>query len=212
MPSRSSLVKPAPSTTVSTQMTQSDPKRRRSKSKVNQDEQLRRSLLAASRRKSASELKQLDIANIEEQVRSKREEGLEVFYSTEKGNSVRATKKFGKGHFICEYSGELLSHKEGKARERRYDEEPEKHGSYMYFFQYEDIPYCLDCTVDNGRLGRLLNHSKKNPNIKAHAISVRGRPSLIFKALRDIQPGEELCFDYGDRTRGSIEGNPWLLQ
>lgn len=73
--------------------------------------------------------------------------------------------------------------------------------------------YCsLDCTEDNGRLGRLLNHSKKSPNVQTSAIGVQGRPCLIFKALRDVEPGEELCYDYGDRSQRHIELFPWLAQ
>ncbi len=43
-----------------------------------------------------------------------------------------------------------------------------------------------------------LNHSKKQPNVSAQCIFDEEGPHILFSALRDIQPGEELRYDYGD--------------
>jgi SET domain len=49
---------------------------------------------------------------------------------------------------------------------------------------------------------RFLNHAsslgKNNLNPKSIHESYNGQPRVWFIANRNIEPGEELCFDYGD--------------
>lgn len=59
-------------------------------------------------------------------------------------------------------------------------------------------------------LGRLINHSKKNSNCQPKVIVVRDQPRLILVALRNIEIGEELFYDYGERRKDIIEAFPWL--
>ena len=47
-----------------------------------------------------------------------------------------ATKVFGKGELLCEYSGELISHAEALKRESTYEKDPSI-GCYLYFFQHK---------------------------------------------------------------------------
>ena len=54
-----------------------------------------------------------------------------------KGRGVVSTRRFMRGELICEYSGELISHKEAKAREERYYSTDESIGCYMYYFEYK---------------------------------------------------------------------------
>ena len=68
----------------------------------------------------------------------------------------------------------------------------------------------MDATRDNGRFGRLLNHSKTVPNVTTKLLEVAGQPYLCLVAARDIQPGEELEYDYGERSKAAIESHPWL--
>lgn len=71
------------------------------------------------------------------------------------------------------------------------------------------LPASVDATRETNRLGRLINHSKcGNCQTKLHDID--GVPHLILIASRDIEAGEELLYDYGDRSRASIEAYPWL--
>ena len=67
----------------------------------------------------------------------------------------------------------------------------------------------MDATAESGKLGRLLNHSKAG-NCKTRVVGVGDRPYLILVAARDIKEGEELQYDYGDRSKSSIESHPWL--
>ena len=53
-----------------------------------------------------------------------------------KGRGVVSTRPFSKDELVCEYSGELISHKVAKRREARYSMDP-KIGCYMYYFQFK---------------------------------------------------------------------------
>lgn len=71
------------------------------------------------------------------------------------------------------------------------------------------VHYSIDATKESGRLGRLVNHSKcGNCQTRLHAIGET--PHLILVASRDIKAGEELLYDYGDRSKESITAHPWL--
>lgn len=77
--------------------------------------------------------------------------------------------------------------------------------AYFYLLFFSSI----DATKESDRLGRLVNHSKKG-NLKTRAFLVKESPHLVLFADRDIQPGEELSYDYGDRRKTVLESHPWL--
>ena len=62
----------------------------------------------------------------------------------------------------------------------------------------------------NVRVGRLINHSKKRSNCSAIVVEYKDKPKIVIKAKRKIFEGEELCYDYGDRSKQSIQNYPWL--
>ena len=68
----------------------------------------------------------------------------------------------------------------------------------------------MDATHDDGRLGRLVNHSSRSPNVKTTIVEVDDNPHLILTAAKDIK-AKELLYDYGDRSEDSNESHPWLL-
>lgn len=70
--------------------------------------------------------------------------------------------------------------------------------------------FSVDATKDNGRMGRLLNHSKTQANVFTKLLEVKDQPYLCLMAARDIRPGEELQYDYGERSKAAIESHPWL--
>ena len=125
------------------------------------------------------------------------------------GRGVYATSDIGKGNFVVEYAGDLVTLEEAKRREQKYGMDP-KAGSYMYYFRTDKKSYCLDATAETGRLGRLVNHSKKNANLKPKVHMLANKPHIIMLASRDIKAGEELLFDYGDTSKASLVQNPWL--
>lgn len=80
---------------------------------------------------------------------------------------------------------------------------------YQFNPLWPSLPSSVDATRETNRLGRLINHSKcGNCQTKLHDID--GVPHLILIASRDIAAGEELLYDYGDRSKASIEAHPWL--
>ncbi|KAF6726124.1 N-lysine methyltransferase SETD8-A [Oryzias melastigma] len=161
-----------------------------------------------SSRKSKTELKCERKKLIDELIIKGIEEGMEVQYIEGKGRAVFATRCFQKGDYVVEYHGDLLQITDAKKREAEYAENPAT-GCYMYYFQYLCKTYCVDATKETGRMGRLINHSKTgNCQTKLHDIN--GTPHLILVASRDIDKGEELLYDYGDRSKASIAAHPWL--
>ncbi len=70
--------------------------------------------------------------------------------------------------------------------------------------------FSVDATAESGRLGRLLNHSKANANCCTKVVGIGNRPYLILVAARDVDVGEELLYDYGDRDKATLQAHPWL--
>ncbi|XP_025053947.1 N-lysine methyltransferase KMT5A isoform X2 [Alligator sinensis] len=161
-----------------------------------------------SSRKSKTELQTEEKKRIDELITNGKEEGMKIDFIDGKGRGVIATKHFNRGEFVVEYHGDLIEITDAKKREAVYAQDPST-GCYMYYFQYLSKTYCVDATKETNRLGRLINHSKcGNCQTKLHDID--GVPHLILIASRDIKVGEELLYDYGDRSKASIEAHPWL--
>ncbi|PRD26481.1 UNVERIFIED_CONTAM: pr-set7 [Trichonephila clavipes] len=115
----------------------------------------------------------------------------------DKGRGVVTCKALKRGEFVLEYYGELIDYEEALRRET------------IYSMKENTGCYIIDATKESGRLGRLINHSKKG-NLKTQSIYLKENPHLAFFACRDIEPGEELCYDYGDRSKQALKSHPWL--
>jgi histone-lysine N-methyltransferase SETD8 len=164
-----------------------------------------------SSRKCKSDLDKEKRMNIESAIKNMREDGLEIQNIENKGRGIFATKHFMRGDFVCEYAGEMISYQDAKKREEKYAADPSI-GCYMFFFEYKSKSYCIDATSESGRLGRLLNHSKTEFNCMTKLFEINSKPHLILVAARDIKPGEEMTYDYGDRNKDSLESHPWLAE
>ncbi|XP_077353025.1 N-lysine methyltransferase KMT5A-A [Festucalex cinctus] len=161
-----------------------------------------------SSRKSKTELKCEQKHLIDHLITNGIEEGMQVRHMEGKGRAVFAARGFRKGEYVVEYHGDLLEMADAKKREAEYAQNPET-GCYMYYFQYLCKAYCVDATKETDRLGRLINHSKSG-NLQTKLHDVDGAPHLILVASRDIDEGDELLYDYGDRSKASIAAHPWL--
>ncbi|XP_077318044.1 N-lysine methyltransferase KMT5A isoform X2 [Lithobates pipiens] len=159
-------------------------------------------------RKNKTEIELEEKKRIDDLITSGKEEGMKIDIITGKGRGVIATQNFRRGEYVVEYHGDLIEITDAKKREAAYAEDTST-GCYMYYFQYLNKTYCVDATKETNRLGRLINHSKSgNCHTKLH--NINDVPHLILVASRDIKAGEELLYDYGDRSRSSIEAHPWL--
>ncbi|XP_034752063.1 N-lysine methyltransferase KMT5A-A [Etheostoma cragini] len=161
-----------------------------------------------SSRKSKTEIECEEKKLIDDLITKGIEEGMEVRHIEGKGRAVFATRCFQKGEYVVEYHGDLLQITDAKKREAEYAQNPAT-GCYMYYFQHLCKTYCVDATKESGRMGRLINHSK-NGNCQTKLHDINGVPHLILVASRDIDGGEELLYDYGDRSKASIAAHPWL--
>ncbi|XP_046353691.2 N-lysine methyltransferase KMT5A-like [Haliotis rufescens] len=161
-----------------------------------------------SGRRCLSSLKKEQTEEVEKKILSHCEEGLKVVNFEGKGRGVMATRSFFKGEFVVEYAGDLINIGEAKEKEKYYSGNP-KVGCYMYYFIHKNKHFCVDATAESGKLGRLINHSR-NGNCQPKVIEIKKLPYLTLVASREISEGEELLYDYGDRSKSSVESHPWL--
>jgi hypothetical protein len=94
-------------------------------------------------------------------------------------------------HIIIEYTGEAISHEEDKIRETR-DKEEGKVLTYRFKLDERTV---IDAAACEGNESRYINHSCR-PNSGARTIYLNGRRRLFFYALRDIDVGQEITYDY----------------
>uniref|UniRef100_A0A1B0GNZ4 [histone H4]-lysine(20) N-methyltransferase n=1 Tax=Phlebotomus papatasi TaxID=29031 RepID=A0A1B0GNZ4_PHLPP len=161
-----------------------------------------------SARKTKKEVQKEEQRAIEQAIAEGRQRGLAVKLFKEKGRGVVATQAFAKGDFVVEYIGDLISNGEAGKREQIYAED-QNAGCYMYYFKHKNVQYCIDATKETGKMGRLVNHSR-NGNLITKIVDYKGRPHLVLLAKEDIEPGKELTYDYGDRSKESLLHHPWL--
>ena len=146
---------------------------------------------------------------IESKILSGLDNDLGVTMLQGRGRGVFPTRKFWKGEYVCEYAGDLIKIEEAKKREVEYEKTPHV-GSFMFYFDFESEKYCIDASQESSRLGRLFNHRRIDNNVLIRVVSVENIPRLILVASRDIEIGTEMVYDYGDRSKLSIECHPWL--
>jgi uncharacterized protein len=114
---------------------------------------------------------------------SKLTSGIEIKPSKIDGRGCFATARFTKGHKIAEYVGEKISQREIARRIK---------GKRRLYISCVDPYWAIDARkLGNGT--QYINHSCA-PNCYVKIIYGH----ILFFALRDIEPGEEILLDYVD--------------
>jgi SET domain-containing protein len=110
---------------------------------------------------------------------------IEVRHSPVHGYGVFALRRIRKGTTVIEYLGDRITHDEA---DERYADKDEKDNHTFLFTVNSKI------VIDAGRNGneaRFINHGCE-PNCESGILAKR----VFIDALRTIQPGEELVYDY----------------
>jgi SET domain-containing protein len=117
--------------------------------------------------------------------REQRELCIEVRESPLHGRGVFALRRIAKGTRVLEYLGERVTHAEA---DRRYVDK-DTHDNHTFLF-IVDARTVIDAGVD-GNEARFVNHACE-PNCE----SVIENRRVFIDAVRNIEPGEELTYDY----------------
>ncbi len=117
---------------------------------------------------------------------SKKRKKLFVLRQSEiQGFGAFAVRRIRKGQRIIEYVGERIDQQEA---DRRYDDAKMKRHHTFLFAVEDDV--IIDAAV-NGNEARFINHSCA-PN----CVAVDDDGRIFIEALKNIQPGVELTYDY----------------
>jgi uncharacterized protein len=109
----------------------------------------------------------------------------EVRHSRVHGYGVFALRRIRKGANIIEYLGERVSHEHANARYA--DKDPLDGHTFLFTVDAKTV---IDAGI-NGNEARFVNHSC-DPNCQTVDIAKR----IFIEAIRTIQSGEELAYDY----------------
>lgn len=66
--------------------------------------------------------------------------------------------------------------------------------------------FSVDASKEDGSLGRLVNDNHRSPNAKMKMVVVKNRPHLCLFAIKHIETGNEIEYNYGDSNW------PWRKQ
>ncbi|XP_016122598.1 histone-lysine N-methyltransferase SETD2-like [Sinocyclocheilus grahami] len=114
----------------------------------------------------------------------------EVILTESKGWGLRAAKDLQPNTFVLEYCGEVLDHREFKARVKEYARNKNIH----YYFMALKNNEIIDATL-KGNCSRFMNHSCE-PNCETQKWTVNGQLRVGFFTTKTVTAGTELTFDY----------------
>ena len=109
----------------------------------------------------------------------------EVRHSPIHGYGVFAARRIRKGTTVIEYLGDRVSHAQADARYE--DKDPNDNHTFLFTVDAKTV---IDAGV-NGNEARYINHGC-DPNCESTTRNKR----IFIDAIRTIQPGEELAYDY----------------
>ena len=102
------------------------------------------------------------------------------------GKGVFALQHIAAGTRLIEYKGQVITWPEALRRHPHNPDDP----NHTFYFHIDD-KHVIDANVD-GNAARWINHAC-DPNCRAEETDGH----VFIEAQRDIEPGEELFYDYG---------------
>ncbi|XP_072227139.1 uncharacterized protein [Leuresthes tenuis] len=128
------------------------------------------------------------------------------FIDTFKGRGVFTQKTIKASTFVVEYRGNIFA-RGPQAGSRRAD----TLDGFLFHFSWNGAEWCVDASKEDWTLGRLVNDDHMSPNCEMKKIVCEGKPHLCLFAIKEISPGEEITYNYGDsryswRSEESIFG------
>lgn len=108
-----------------------------------------------------------------------------VRHSPIHGYGVFAARRIRKGTTVIEYLGDRVTHAQADARYE--DKDPNDNHTFLFTVDAKTV---IDAGV-NGNEARYINHGC-DPNCESTTLNKR----IFIEAIRTIQPGEELAYDY----------------
>jgi uncharacterized protein len=122
---------------------------------------------------------------MKKRVKPKQAPLFEVRHSPIHGYGVFAARRIRKGTTVLEYLGDRISHEEADSRYE--DKDPKDNHTFLFTVDSKTV---IDAGV-NGNEARYVNHGC-DPNCQ----STTEKKRIFIEAIRTIQPGEELAYDY----------------
>jgi hypothetical protein len=116
---------------------------------------------------------------------ARRQPMIEVRHSPIHGYGVFAMRRIRKGTTVIEYLGDRVSHDEADARYE--DKDPNDNHTFLFTVDSRTV---IDGGV-GGNDARYINHGC-DPNCESTTADKR----IFIEAIRTIEPGEELAYDY----------------
>ncbi len=107
------------------------------------------------------------------------------------GKGVYAVRPIRAGEKVLEYKGEIITWRKALTRHPHDPNQP----NHTFYFHLNNA--CVIDAKSSLAPAKWVNHSC-NPNMEADQEGMR----VFLKALRDIQPGEELFYDYALMIEG----------
>ena len=134
----------------------------------------------------------------------------------EKGTGAFAANDIKKDTLLCDYHGTLVDDEEGWRRFTEYG--TGTNNCYMLQFQFGSAKYWIyavvqcQCNPNKKTKGRILNNSRKKPNVVPLPRLIQERPHVLLHAKRDIAKNEELVFDYGSYKDPHSTQEAWMKE
>ncbi|XP_028255263.1 histone-lysine N-methyltransferase set-1-like [Parambassis ranga] len=116
------------------------------------------------------------------------------FIDSFKGRGVFTHKPIKPSAFVVEYRGNCLHHKGTRAEDKGGD----ILNGFLYVFSWNGAQWSIDASKENRSLGRLVNDNHISPNCEMKKIVCDGKPHLCLFAIKEISPGEEITYNYGN--------------